>query len=151
MPNPTSIQIRAFVPTDCDNALALWSSVEGLRLNESDTSEAIEAFLFRNPGFSAIAVDESEAVVGAVLCGHNGRAGSLYHLVVAKTHRDRGIASSLVEYCFSKLDEANIPRCNVFVYSDNDGGNEFWFRTGWTDPKTWRVLQKYIRDCKTLC
>lgn len=136
MPNPSSIQIRAFVPTDCDNALALWSSVDGLRLNESDTPEATEAFLFRNPGFSAIAFDESETVVGAVLCGHNGRAGSLYQLAVAKIHRDRGIATNLVEYCFAKLYKANIPRRNVFVYSDNDGGNGFWFRNGWIDPKT---------------
>lgn len=145
MSNSAKIQIRPFLSPNRDSALTLWSSVEGLRLNESDTPEALEAFLARNPGFSAIAVDENETVVGAVLCGHNGRAGSLYHLAVAKTHRDRGIAKKLIEYCCARLNEANIPRCNIFVYDDNDGGNSFWFHNGWIDPENWKVLQKHVQ------
>ena len=67
------IQIREFAAADYECAVELWSNVEGIALNESDTKEAIVAFLDRSPGFSAIATNGAGKVVGAVLCGHNGR------------------------------------------------------------------------------
>jgi N-acetylglutamate synthase len=137
-----NIQIREFVAADYERAYALWSAVEGISLNESDTTDAIVAFLDRNPGFSAIAADSAGNVVGAVLCGHNGRSGTLHHLAVGKEFRGNGLGRQLVEFCLSKLAEANIARCNIFVYTDNDLGNRFWLNNGWTDPTTWKVLQK---------
>jgi len=137
------VSIRPFALADYAEAIRLWSAIEGIGLNESDTPEAIEAFLLRNPEFSAFAVI-GESIVGTILCGHNGRAGSLHHLAVATAQRQRGIGSRLVEYSFEKLAEANIPRCNIFVYSNNDHGNRFWLRNGWNDPSTWKVLQKHV-------
>lgn len=138
------IHIRAFTADDYEAAYRLWSSIEGLGLNESDTPEAINTFLDRNPGFSAVAIDPSGTVVGTVLCGHNGRAGSINHLAVAHAHRRQGLGARLVEYAFVRLADADIPRCNIFVYNDNHGGNDFWLKTGWNDPTTWRVLQKRV-------
>jgi len=140
------IQLRAFAIADYEAAHRLWSSIEGLGLNESDTPEAINAFLDRNPEFSAVAVDQSGLIIGTILCGHNGRAGSINHLAVAQAHRGQGLGTRLVEYALSKLAEANIPRCNIFVYNDNHGGNDFWLKTGWNDPTTWRVLQKRVSE-----
>jgi ribosomal protein S18 acetylase RimI-like enzyme len=145
MINKREIQIREFVAADYESAVDFWSTVEGITLNESDSKDAIVTFLNRNPGFSAIATDDSGEVVGAVLCGHNGRAGSLYHLAVAKELRGQGLGRRLVEYCFSRLAEANIPRCNIFVYADNEIGNRFWLKGGWNDPTTWKVLQKHVK------
>jgi putative acetyltransferase len=83
MSHKHNIQIREFVAADYERAVDFWSTTEGITLNESDTKEAVAAFLDRNPSVSAIATDSAGEVVGAVLCGHNGRAGSLYHLAVA--------------------------------------------------------------------
>lgn len=130
---------------DYGGAAELWSTIEGLGLNESDTPEAIEALLDRNPNFSAIAVDKGR-IVGTVLCGHNGRAGQIYHLAVAASYRGQGIGQTLVTYCFEKLAEAKIPRCNIFVYSNNNKGNLFWVRNGWVDPTAWKVMQKIIKE-----
>jgi putative acetyltransferase len=142
----TAVEIRTFVPADCSLALEFWQGIEGLGLNESDTPEAVQAFLQRNPGFSAIAVAPGGQIVGAVLCGHNGRSGSLYHLAVASSHRGLGIGRRLVEYCFAKLAAARIPRCNIFAYTENEAGNGFWLRNGWNDPTTWKVLQKRVQQ-----
>lgn len=138
------ISYRAFTSEDYQPAVDLWSRIEGLGLNESDTPEAISAFLARNPGFSAIATDALGDVVGTVLCGHNGRAGFIQHLAVAVEYRGLGIAKRLLDYAFERLAEANIPRCNIFVYNDNHQSNSFWLNNGWADPTTWRVLQKHI-------
>ena len=135
--------IRPFVIDDYQSAIRFWSMIDGMGLNESDTLESIDAFLIRNPEFSAVAVVDG-SIVGTILCGHNGRAGSLHHLAVAPSHRGLGIGVRLVEYCFAKLGDANIPRCNIFVYSDNEQGNRFWLRNGWIDPPTWKVLQKHV-------
>src|SRR5260221_14266405 len=75
---PKNITIRPLSMADYEKAVELWSTIEGLKLNESDTPEAVESLLARNPDFSTVATDKEE-IVGAVLCGHNGRAGQLYH------------------------------------------------------------------------
>ena len=136
------VTIRPFVKADYLAAFALWSSVDGLGLNESDTEEAIAAFLDRNPGFCAVAVNSTGEIVGTVMCGHNGRNGYLQHLAVADKYRGQGIAKNLIDRALQKLAEARIPRCNVFVYSDNLEGNAFWRKHGWSKPEAWHLLQK---------
>lgn len=138
-----AVVIRPFMLSDCESAVALWRLIEGMGLNESDTEQAIGQFLERNAGLSAVATSGT-VLIGTVLCGHNGRAGFLYHLAVAPQWRRQGIGKRLVGHCFRKLTEANIPRCNIFVYTDNVEGNQFWLRNGWDDPTTWKVLQKRV-------
>jgi N-acetylglutamate synthase len=139
------VNIHVFTTAHRCKALEFWSTIDGLSLNGSaDTPEAIAVFLDRNPGFSVVALDRDDKIVGAVLCGHNGRAGALYHLAVAETHRGKGIAQALVSHCFAKLAEVKIPRCNIFVYNDNDEGNRFWLQNGFVDPPTWKVMQKRL-------
>ena len=140
----SQITYRAFTLGDYQSAVDLWSQTEGLGLNESDTPEAIATFLERNPDFSAVAVTSTGQLVGTVLCGHNGRAGSIQHLAVAVKYRGQGVAQRLLDYAFERLAEANIPRCNIFVYNDNFEGNSFWLRNGWSAPSSWRVLQKHV-------
>jgi N-acetylglutamate synthase len=139
------IQIRTFEIADYQKAVELWSSMDGLTLNESDTLEAIAVFLKRNPNLSFVATNQYGELVGTILCGHNGRAAHIYHLAVAKAYRNQGLGRRLVDICFKQLAQQNIPRCNIFVYSDNSVGNGFWLANGWNDPSTWKVLQKSIR------
>ncbi|MGB8337744.1 MAG: GNAT family N-acetyltransferase [Burkholderiales bacterium] len=139
------VNVRVFTIAEYSKVIEFWSNIDGLALDEfADTAEAIAAFLERNPGFSAVALDANDQIIGAVLCGHNGRAGALYHLAVAEPHRGKGIALALVSHCYAKLTEAKIPRCNIFVYSDNDEGNRFWLLNGFVDPTTWKVMQKRL-------
>jgi N-acetylglutamate synthase len=136
--------VRAFSPVDIGPALAFWTGIEGLGLTESDNEASIHSFLNRNPGFSGVATSLNEEIVGTVLCGHNGRAGFLYHLAVHPQHRRQGLGGYLVEHCIARLAEAAIPRCNIFVYTANNTGNQFWLRRGWHDPTTWKVFQKLV-------
>ena len=129
---------------DYEKAIQFWKNIQGITLNESDTPEAINQFLNRNPGLSFVAKNSDGVIIGTVLCGHNGRAGQIYHLATAPDSRQKGLGKKLVEMCFTKLSEANIPRCNIFVYSENSVGTEFWLKTGWQDPLDWKVLQKLI-------
>ena len=71
--------VRSFHIEDFDAVIALWRRAKGVGLNESDTRRAITAFLRRNPNFSFVA-EKAGRIVGAVLCGHDGRRGYLHHL-----------------------------------------------------------------------
>jgi putative acetyltransferase len=142
---PPAYRLREFALADCDRVLALWRSCEGIGLNESDTREAIAAFLVRNPGLSLVATDESGVIVGAVLGGHDGRRGYLHHLAVAPAHRRRGLGRRLVDETLARLRRQGIQKCNIFLYAANATGRAFWMHEGWSAREDLVILQKVIR------
>ena len=129
--SPDTTTIRELTASDFDDVLALWESSDGVALGVSDTREQFESYLQRNPGLSLGACDGA-TLVGAVLCGHDGRRGYVHHLAVSPAVRRRGIGEELVNRCMAKLREAGILKCHLFVAADNQGALDFWERTGWT-------------------
>ena len=125
-----AITTRELVIADYDAVIALWASAEGIEICEGDSRAEIAAYLERNPGLSRVA-EQDGRIVGAVLCGHDGRRGWIYHLVVASTHRGRRIARRLVDDCIEGLRKAEIKRAIILVAGDNPSGREFWVRNGW--------------------
>jgi len=138
------IGIREFSVADISSALELWSKTDGLGLNESDTLEALDRFLQRNVGLSAVATSGDGRLIGAVLCGHDGRRGTIHHLAVTEDCRRQGVAKRLLEHCLSRLQQAQIPRCNIFLYESNAEGMRFWEHNGWDVATTWTTVQKRI-------
>jgi putative acetyltransferase len=129
--NGNTVQVEAFVPGDIAEAIALWLRTEGLGLGESDTPQAVTKFLAHNPGFSFVA-RSGGVLVGAVLCGHDGRRGYIYHLAVDREHRRRGIGRRLLALSLASLLEAGIPKCHAFVFQSNPCAELFWAPSGWT-------------------
>jgi N-acetylglutamate synthase len=76
-----AIEINPFSLDAYDAVLALWRQCEGIGLSQADSRENIQRYLERNPGMSFIATFNG-TVVGAVLCGHDGRRGYIHHLAV---------------------------------------------------------------------
>ena len=126
------IVTREFSIDDYDAALALWQRVEGLEVAEGDDKEGVVQFVERNPGLSRVATDGS-AVVGVVMCGHDGRRGHIYHLAVDPAYRRYGVGKRLVQECLDGLRQAGVMRAIILVDDNNLGGAEFWKRAGWED------------------
>lgn len=135
------LTVRAFERSDYPAVRALWEATPGVGLNESDIEEAIASFLLRNPQMSAVAT-RGAMIVGAVLCGHDGRRGYLHHLAVAESHRRQGIARALLDWCLQHLIAEGILKCNIFLYTDNAGGAAFWRHNGWSSRADLAILQK---------
>lgn len=137
----TPFPITTMQPDDYDEVLALWQKCEGVGLTSSDSREAVHAFLPRNPGLCLVARHDGR-IIGAVLCGHDGRRGYLYHLAVASEYRKKGIGKAIVENCLSRLASFGIHKATIFVYGDNDSGQQFWRQIGWKDRNDLVVLQR---------
>jgi ribosomal protein S18 acetylase RimI-like enzyme len=144
-PGDGTTVVRCFQIKDYEAVVALWRRAEGVGLNESDTRRAIAAYLRRNPGFSFIA-EKAGRIIGAVLCGHEGRRGYLHHLALAKRYRRRGIGRRLVNACLARLEKAGIQRCNLLIFAHNVAGMKFWAHTGWKLRKELRVMQIRLDD-----
>lgn len=126
------VTTRAFLMSDYDEVIALWEGVEGVEISEGDSREEIAKYFKRNPGLSRVAVADGK-VVGAALCGHDGRRGWIYHLAVASTYRRQRIGNVLLESCVNALRAARLKRAIILVAGDNPGGHQFWLRNGWED------------------
>ena len=135
--------IRPMSIEDYAAVLDLWEASDGVGLGDSDTRPAIASYLERNRGLSLVLLVEG-AIVGAVLCGHDGRRGYLHHLAVAVAHRSRGHGRSLVDACLDGLRAEGIPKCTIVVYADNTAGEAFWTGNGWADRDDLRVMQRLI-------
>ena len=126
------IQTREFLINDYEAAVELWKRVEGLDIAEGDDRESVRRFLGQNRGLSRVATDGS-TIVGAALCGHDGRRGYIYHLAVDPAYQGRQLGKRLVEECLAGLRHAGLERANILVAKDNPRGRDFWRRTGWED------------------
>lgn len=124
--------IRSMSIEDYPAVKALWRSIRGFGIRSIDDSEeGVARFLARNPGISVVAEREEE-IVGAILCGHDGRRGCLYHVCVREDCRMQGIGKAMVVFCMEALKKEQINKVSLIAFTKNDVGNAFWKQIGWT-------------------
>jgi putative acetyltransferase len=148
MSNP--IAISPLTADDLPTVLALWSETDGVGLNESDEPAQLRSFLDRNPDLSLVA-RAGHRIIGAVLCGHDGRRGYLHHLAVVPDYRQQGLGRRMVEACLVSLGALGILKCSIFLYADNELGDEFWKRCGWSKRNDLQVLQRPTLPAEVRC
>ncbi len=124
--------IRVMTEADYDEVHELWMSIQGFGIRSIDDSrEGVLRFLKRNPATSVVAVSGGK-IVGAILCGHDGRRGCLYHVCVHAGCRKRGIGRAMAAACMRALKEEQINKVSLIAFKSNEVGNHFWKGEGWT-------------------
>ena len=128
--------IRVMTIEDYDAVYALWASLPGIGLHEEeDSRERMAYYLRRNPE-SCFVAKKNGAVIGAVLCGNDGRRGYINHLAVAAERQGQGIGRALMDACLDALRREGIRKCAFTVFGGNEEGNAFWRAMGarrWED------------------
>ncbi len=124
-----AFEIVGFDPGHVDAARALWAHTEGVGLSAADEVEPLGRYLARNPRTSFVALRDG-ALVGTLLCGHDGRRGLLHHLAVADHCRRSGLGRRLVETGLQALRDDGIQKCHLLVFADNPSGLAFWAAIG---------------------
>ena len=126
------MEIRHMQMADYDSVYSLWLSCPGMGLNDLDDSrEGIARYLARNPTPCFVATEHGR-VVGAILAGHDGRRGYIYHTAVSSQFRHKGIGSSLVNSALAALKAEGINKVALVVFSRNEAGNAFWKKLGFS-------------------
>lgn len=115
--------------SDYPKLLKLWEVAGCIAVRQTDTPEALAKFLQRNPScnFAAYA---GTRLVGAVLAGHDGWRGYLYHMAVKPGYRERGIGAQLVSASVGALKQQGVPKVHCLVKSDNLIAQQFWEACG---------------------
>jgi ribosomal protein S18 acetylase RimI-like enzyme len=124
------MNIRAMTIKDYEKAYALWETATGICLrNNDDSKEGIERFLNRNPSTCFVA-EEGEEILGAILGGHDGRRGYIYHLTVKQENRNQRLGITLLEAVEKALTAQGISKMGLVSLKTNVGGNRFWHACG---------------------
>ena len=126
-----------------DEVIALWKVSKNVGLSSADERESIKSYLACNPAMSFVA-KENDHIIGAALCGHDGRRGYLHHLAVKESHRKRGIGTKLAERCMESLRNDGIQKCHLFVFHTNRKGKAFWEKIGWSPRSDIQVVSKEL-------
>ena len=117
--------IRAMTLNDYENVHALWMRIKGFSIRSIDDSqEGVERI--------SVVAEEDGRIVGAILCGHDGRRGCLYHVCVDPDYRLKGIGKSMVVFVMEALRKEKINKVSLIAFTKNDIGNAFWKEIGWT-------------------
>ncbi len=110
----------------------LWEHIHGFAIRSIDDSEkGIDKFIRRNPTTSIVATD-GDKIIGTILCGHDGRTATFYHVCVAEEYRRHGVGKQMVVAAMKALQEEEINTISLIAFTNNDIGNAFWNGMGWT-------------------
>lgn len=142
--------IRNMTVNDYEKVLQLWTNTKGMGLRSLDDSrEGISKFLKRNPTTNFVALEEDN-IVGAILCGNDGRRGYIYHTVVLDEYRRRGIATRLIDVAVLALQREGITRVCLNVMENNEQGKTFWQNRGWEKKDFLGFYSKSITEKENL-
>ena len=124
-------KVRVMTCEDYDQVHDLWMSIHGFGIRSMDDSkEGVEKFIRRNPTTSMVAEMEGQ-IVGAILCGHDGRRGCFYHVCVREGYRQHGIGRAMATACMRALQKEGINKVSLIAFKSNEIGNKFWRGAGW--------------------
>lgn len=125
-------KLRTMTTDDYDSVYELWMSIKGFGIRSIDDSrEGVERFIRRNPTTSVVATVDDK-IIGAILCGHDGRRGCFYHVCVHESFRKHGIGKAMATACMRALQLEGINKVNLIAFKSNQIGNHFWTGAGWT-------------------
>jgi ribosomal protein S18 acetylase RimI-like enzyme len=150
------MNIRTMTINDYERVYSLWLSTPHVGLNNLDDSkEGIAKYLARNPSTCFVAEKAEKAekkggIVGVILSGHDGRRGFIYHVAVTQSEQRQGIGSRLVSAAMSALERESINKVALVVYDNNEKGNAFWEKQGFTTRKDLVYRNKAIAEMITI-
>ena len=140
------MNIRIMTQDDYDAVYRLWISTPGMGLNTTDDSrEGIRRYLNRNPTTCFVA-EEGQECIGVILSGHDGRRGYIYHLAVKVAQRHQGTGSALLTRALEALKAEGIAKVALVVFSNNETGNRFWEKQGFTVREDLQYRNKAILE-----
>lgn len=133
MKGTKNMKIRKMTIDDYQAVYQLWNDTAGIGMRSADDSkDGIMKYLDRNPETCFVAESENK-IIGAILSGHDGRRGYIYHTAVINTVRKQGIGTKLVNIAIAALKKQGINKVALVAFETNESGNCFWESQGFEE------------------
>jgi ribosomal protein S18 acetylase RimI-like enzyme len=123
--------LRTATVSDIGALLALWREADAEPTRTDDVA-SLERLLDHDPE-STIVAEDAGRIVGSVIAGWDGWRGSVYRLVVAPSHRRRGLGRELVEAAEARLAGVGAVRLQAVVVASDERATAFWRRGNWEE------------------
>jgi ribosomal protein S18 acetylase RimI-like enzyme len=121
--------LRAGQLADIEAVLRLWAASDA-QPTHTDDVESLATLIAHDPSALTVA-EEDELLVGSVIAGWDGWRGSIYRLVVAPSHRRRGLGVQLVRAAEAHLCARGAVRMQAIVVESEAKAMAFWQDSGW--------------------
>ncbi len=140
------INIRIMTIDDYDGIRSLWLKNHETVTNAIDDSrDGIEKYLNRNPTTSFVAENNGK-IIGTIMAGHDGRRGFFHHVFISPDYRGKGIGRKLVDNAMNALENEGITKVALVAFTDNELGNGFWDKMGFTIREDLFYRNKFIHE-----
>ena len=131
---------------DYDGIRSLWLKNHETVTNAIDDSrDGIEKYLNRNPTTSFVAENNGK-IIGTIMAGHDGRRGFFHHVFISPDYRGKGIGRKLVDNAMNALENEGITKVALVAFTDNELGNGFWDKMGFTIREDLFYRNKFIHE-----
>ena len=139
------IKYRNMKASDHDALHEVWRSTgqeNNGAVSIDDSFEGLDKYIRRNPSTSFVAEDDGK-VIAVIMAGHDGRRGFFHHVSVMREYQGQGIGRTLVENAMQALKNEGIRKVALVAFTDNDPGNGFWEKQGFTVRQDLYYRNKY--------
>lgn len=158
------IAIRKYAAADFMELTAVWKASD-IKLNDTDTSRAIEQSFKRNGNCYRIFVAEAKTmdaddnveigkprIAGGVVITFDGHHAYVYHLAVHPEFRNVGLGRALLDTCErqAKLWGARHMRLTARMDSSRAAAHRIYKATGWSVDDAVCVYRKMLKTPKGL-
>lgn len=129
-----AIRIRYATENDVEEVLGLWREADA-EPTHTDDRASIRRLIAHDPAALIIAADTGGRVFGSVIAGWDGWRGSIYRLVVAPSHRRKGLGRQLLAVAEERLRSKEAVRLQAIVVETDVQACGFWRASGWVQQE----------------
>lgn len=136
------MRVMPLTDADIEATVALWQRCE---LTRPWNDAAADIALARKGGNADILLgrDEGDALVAAVMVGHDGHRGWVYYVAVDPATRDKGYGRAIMEAAEEWLRQRGILKLMLMVRPDNTTVQAFYESIGY-DAQPRAIYAKWL-------
>ena len=139
-----NFSIRMYLPDDKVRVITLWQEC-GLIVPWNNPETDVERKHSDSPELFFVGEMNGE-LIASCMGGYDGHRGWIYFLAVKQSHRNRGVASKMVEHVESALVDMGCPKVELMVRNSNEGVIAFYNKNNYKSEAVVVLSKRLIDD-----